>query len=835
MKPLSLLILLLMTLTLAGCGGSSSEDPPTDNTQTQPDKGTDNDTDNGDRSPADVDAGSDQTVNEDEEFTLEGTSVAGGEDGETIVRVLWRQVDGPAATPLTQPDQNMVTYRAPQVEGAGHSLTFQFEAETFGGQLYTDRVTVSVQDVIANTLPTVFAGPDFETIGGEELALSGTAEDDDGVASVLWTLVDSDASVTINNADTLEATATLPRTDESVVYRFALQAVDNRGGAAVDVVAVTSTPSAINTAPVLQSTQANPGVATAGEFVALEASAFDGEGDTVHYQWVQADSDPFPLAIQNADSATAQLAVPEISDTVVLNFTVTATDGALTDTRSAQLQIVPRAEPKPGLISCLFNPFQAGCPLQLVSDLIGDGGALRCDDNPFSVDCPLSVIARVSPPIAECLVEPSLSGCGQILGQLADPLFVLRSLPTPQLASECTPAYDQQTFEHYAGVVHGHTGYSDGAIGSRPATAFERAKGEGLSFMGVSDHSDNARLPLTVTGDCFSEQFLDCLIADSENPEDSFRKWRATAEQAEAASTPAFTAFRGFEWTSDRFGHLNVFFSDNVINAKTGPGYLISMGLFWQWFTYPEFLGGGSDGLIVFNHPGREDLFEGIVSTIPGGRDPAYAFNDFEHVPSANMRVVGLEVFGKGSEYDSSGKGGSWLSYALDKGWYVGAAGSEDHHGTSWGAPSLPKTVMIARSNSVADIKEAMMARRFYAVAQNFNDIRMSFSIQDNPMGSRLGRSAGTQLPAQFELSKGPESFDGVVEVVTRGNRVVQTLEGSQGQFEVTVSDQEPYYFLRIKNPATGRPVAFSSPIWVEADAAPKPICRYESVDGGLL
>jgi hypothetical protein len=191
------------------------------------------------------------------------------------------------------------------------------------------------------------------------------------------------------------------------------------------------------------------------------------------------------------------------------------------------------------------------------------------------------------------------------------------------------------------------------------------------------------------------------------------------------------------------------------------------------------------------------------------------------------MRVVGLEVFGKGSEYDSSGKNGSWHSYALDKGWYVGAVGSEDHHNTDWGSSALPKTVMIARSNTEADIKEAMQARRFYAVAQNFNDIRMDFRIDNEPMGSRLGRSKGASLMANFDLYKGVSAFSGIVEVVTQGNRVVQTLEGTEGTFMLNVSAEEPYYFLRIKNPESNRPIAFSSPIWVEANSEPKPICAY--------
>ncbi|MEQ9546383.1 MAG: PKD domain-containing protein [Marinobacter sp.] len=815
--------LLALTLILAGCGDSSS-----DNQQPQPPKQQQPDEEpqeTEETAGIQVNAGADLTVNEDEEFTLEGRSEVTGQSGQSIVRVLWTQLEGPEATVITQPDQNLVTYKAPQVEGGSSNLVFQFEAETFAGQLFTDEVTVTVRDVIANELPQVSAGPDFSVSGGETITLNGTANDEDGIASVRWSLVEPDEPISISGADTLQAEVTLPQVSENRTFRFAFQAVDNRGGASVEVIAVTAKPSHTNTAPVVQSLQVNPGVATDGEFVALQATATDSENDELRYQWTQSPNDPFPLAIRDGNLPDAQVVVPDISDPVNLHFTVT--DGALSDSRSAQLQIVPRAEPKPGFLECLYNPFQEDCPLQLVGDVIGDGGVLRCEDDPFSIECPLHILARVSPPIAECLSEPSLEGCAEILGQLADPLFVFRSLPRPEMASECTPAFDELSFEHYAGVIHGHTGYSDGAIGTRPATAFNRVKNEGQSFMGISDHSDNARLPLTVTGDCFSEQFLDCLIADTENPEDSFRKWRATEEQALEASTPAFTAFRGFEWTSDRYGHLNVFFSNNVINAKTGPGYLISMGLFWQWFLYPDFLGGGNDGLVVFNHPGREDLFESSLSTIPGGRDPAFAFNDFDHVPGANMRVVGLEVFGKGSEYDSSGKGGSWLSYALDKGWYLGAVGSEDHHGTSWGAPSLPKTVMIARSNNTNDLKEAMLARRFYAVAQNFNDIRMDFRIDNAPMGARLGRPEGLGLQGRFEISRGPEAFEGVVEVVTRGNRIVQTYEGARGNFYVNVSAEEPYYFLRVKNPKTGRPVAFSSPVWVEANGAPKPVCRY--------
>jgi hypothetical protein len=79
---------------------------------------------------------------------------------------------------------------------------------------------------------------------------------------------------------------------------------------------------------------------------------------------------------------------------------------------------------------------------------------------------------------------------------------------------------------------------------------------------------------------------------------DSLRKWDATAEQAAQATDGSFTALRGFEWSSDRFGHINVYLSSDWVNEVDGGGYA-DMAAFWRWFT----AGGGSDGIGTFNHP----------------------------------------------------------------------------------------------------------------------------------------------------------------------------------------------------------------------------------------
>jgi hypothetical protein len=251
------------------------------------------------------------------------------------------------------------------------------------------------------------------------------------------------------------------------------------------------------------------------------------------------------------------------------------------------------------------------------------------------------------------------------------------------------------------------------------------------------------------------------------------------------------------------------------------------MARFWQWFSYPAEFGGGSDGLLVFNHPGREDAIESVAENLGG--DPGFTFNDFRYVEAADYRTVGIEVFGKGSEYDSGGPLGSWLSYALDKGWYLAPVGSEDHHDTRWGDADLPKTVFIARSRSRDDLREAMLARRFYAVAQNYNDIRIDFRINGQAMGSRLQHVIGTDLNLKFSL----ESNDATVsaprfELIGPGNSVIAKSSGSVWETTIVSSSALKYVFIRVFD--GDRPIAFSAPIWLQEGTQPLPKCMVPRV-----
>jgi glycerophosphoryl diester phosphodiesterase len=468
--------------------------------------------------------------------------------------------------------------------------------------------------------------------------------------------------------------------------------------------------------------------------------------------------------------------------------------------------------------------------LAAAQGLVDGAGALLTDDPDYSLAASLERLGTNLAATLASLAErpgdtPTLAA--GTLGDLRDDAGRLlgTSRVVPDAEGACAPDNSQWIdYGTYKGALHAHSGYSDGAVGTTPASYFAAAKQRGVDFIGSSEHSDNARVPLTVNQDCLSPDFAECVtpMPSPDSPAAPVTKWQLTLQQARAASDAGFTAFRGFEWTSDRFGHINVFFSRHDFNAKSTEGYTLSMESFWTWFvTRPEF-GGGADGLAVFNHPGREDQIEsnGVI------HDPAYAFNGFEYRPEADLRMVGIEVFGKsGDAYDTDNgaPAGGWYAFALDQGWHVGAVGAEDEHGTDWAQPNRAKTVLIARDRSEGALREAMFARRFYALAQNHNELRLAFTADGAPMGARLARAEGAQVLIEAAVTAAMPA-GGKLELVTNGGQVAAESLTNTLSHSVSAVAGERWYYLRVLR-SDGRPVAYSSPLWIKGGGGEYPLC----------
>ncbi len=779
-----------------------------------------------------VSAGDDFTTDEGSEITLRAHTLAKG--GRSIRRLHWQQLAGPQAQIIGATDQDQLVVKLPQISSP-EVVQFTLSATDSGGFTAENSVVVSLLNSLPNQLPVVDAGPAQQALGRESVKLSAQANDPDGeIVALQWRALAPFESLAIENANNLQARFIAPNVANTSNVTLRLRATDNQGGYSEGDTAVTVSPGN-NAMPSITSFSVDPGVAYSGETVKLYSEGIDTDGDSLSFLWeIKRNGQLTNMAVSNSNLAEASFVVPDLTEPYSVDVVLTVSDGRAASSQSHSVQLVSRQQAAPDMLSCVSSPLQKDCPLYPLADLLDASQFSNCD-NPLDESCILGDI--MGPALRQCLQEREPELCREYLQQLYDPSYVLEQLGAEEPANKCTPAYDEQSFEHYIGSLHEHTGYSDGVPMTRPADVYREVSSKGYDFAGSSDHSDTLHIPLSVgldRAECPPEKFLYCVfLVDEARPQDALAKWAATLTQANDATTPDFTAIRGFEWTSDRFGHANVYFSQNFINAKTGPGYAVSMLNFWQWFTYPATFGGGSDGLLSFNHPGREDALEAALEFLGG--DPAYTFNDFRYVPAADYRTVGIEVFGKGSEYDSDGPNGSWFSYALDKGWHLAPISSEDHHGLAWGDGDLPKTVMIARSRALDDLREAMLARRAYAVAQNYNDVRTNFSIDSEPMGSRLRRPIASKQAIYAEvLRQGQTMPNTLLQLVGPGNVVIAETHGGTLQTELSVDEAKTYLFLRVLDTsAQNRPIAFTAPIWIIPGAEPLPTCLPPAIWSG--
>ena len=309
----------------------------------------------------------------------------------------------------------------------------------------------------------------------------------------------------------------------------------------------------------------------------------------------------------------------------------------------------------------------------------------------------------------------------------------------PQYETHADPSPTQPLVQR-TGVLHNHSGYSDGDPSAIPAdyyragrTGHNEADGGGdtgviLDFMMGSEHSDNEKLPITTSAACVDPASLmsgsltaiaPLACSHVADTNDQYWKWAATLRQAMEGTDfdpvngyTGFTGLRGFEWTNDYFNHMNVFFSRNVVNVKTDGSY-VTMDVMWNWLRRPVDQGGGADALVTFNHPGGDPHLSPFDAGLPhttllqqlkGGAN----WNDVAYVPDVDQRIAGMEVNG-GDDIE-------WYVKALTKGWHIGPVAAEDEHQREWATSADGKTLMLTRGRSPRDYYYAFENHRTVAI-----------------------------------------------------------------------------------------------------------------------
>ncbi|MGD8642514.1 MAG: PKD domain-containing protein, partial [Gammaproteobacteria bacterium] len=282
-----------------------------------------------------ADAGNDLTVASGSLDPVVIDGVGRDTDG-SVVAYQWTQVGGPGVQ-LIGRNAATVTFDVPTVNVTS-IITLRLTVTDDAGDTGSDEVSITVTASVQNSPPIVQAGVDQTVNVGDSVTLSGTASDPDGDSlTYQWHQIDG-PPITLNNADTLQASFVAPQVNTASTVTVQLDVTDSNGATASDRIAINILPS--NNAPV-----ANAGpdrTVVVGSLVVIEGSGTDSDGTVNGYQWSQLAGSSVNVTLNNANTAAVSFNAPTVTanTTITLRLTVTDNDGA-TDFDDVNVTITP--------------------------------------------------------------------------------------------------------------------------------------------------------------------------------------------------------------------------------------------------------------------------------------------------------------------------------------------------------------------------------------------------------------------------------------------------------------------------------------------------------------
>ncbi len=287
----------------------------------------------GDNDPPNADAGPDQTVDEGETVTLDGSNSTDPDDG--IASYLWTQTAGTPAT-LSDPTAVQPTFTSPNLGSDGESLTFQLTVTDNGGLQDTETCIVNV--TWENNPPTADAGPDQTVDEGVIVTLDGSnsSDPDNSIASYLWEQTGG-ISVALSDTTAVQPTFTAPDVGpDGESLTFQLTVTDSGGLQSTDSCIVNVTwqniPPTANAGP--------DQTVEEGVTVTLDgASSTDPDDSIASYLWEQIGGPPVTLSDTAAVGPT--FVTPPVDPSgVTLTFQLTVMDnGGLQATDEVSITI----------------------------------------------------------------------------------------------------------------------------------------------------------------------------------------------------------------------------------------------------------------------------------------------------------------------------------------------------------------------------------------------------------------------------------------------------------------------------------------------------------------
>jgi hypothetical protein len=346
-----------------------------------------------------------------------------------------------------------------------------------------------------------------------------------------------------------------------------------------------------------------------------------------------------------------------------------------------------------------------------------------------------------------------------------------QSSPRPAPAPLPAPAGEYNVF---FGNFHSHTSFSDGA--SIPDKAYEFARNEaGLDFLAITDHSN---------------------LMDFQFEPRKSRKWAELHRSAdENTKNGEFAAFAGYEmtWYGNQ-GHMNVY--DTELFETAGNMVFDNVQNLY------DFLSKDPAVIAQWNHPW--DASDSLVKFSP-------YHEGFDKVLKL-VEARAIEVPTKSPMH-------YYKDYilALDLGWHVAPAGSEDNHKPNWGRAKQEgryvRTAFVAEKLTREHIFDAIRNYRVYTTTDA--NMKVIYRVNDQMMGSILTNPS--QLTFDIHVTDpDPDDIIATIEILTEGGAVVYThsADASTVHITPTLPADKKYYFLRVTQ-ADGE-MAITAPVWVD-------------------
>ena len=347
-----------------------------------------------------------------------------------------------------------------------------------------------------------------------------------------------------------------------------------------------------------------------------------------------------------------------------------------------------------------------------------------------------------------------------------------------------------EQYNHYYGLLHAHTGNSDG-VGTYE-DAYNMAREAGLDFFACTEHTE-----------------LFCTGLDTEPA-----RWESGHKVAqELTENGKFVAIMGYEITwpdstgPNLYGHMNGFNTKDYYSAEN-PRYANKEDGSGPQNYFDDFA--KLEGAIgQFNHPfslvfGNFHDFAYWTPERDKNMNLIEAANGFSPVP-----LFDLAGFIRNRTRASYIRFENSYNLALSKGWHLGPTNNQDNHNDSWGVANNHRTVLLAKELTRPALYDAMANRRVYATEDK--NMKVEFTINDEVMGTILDHSPG-ELNVSVRASTSTTNI-GRIELVGENGKVIKskTFPSKTAQWDFTVPADHKYYYIKI-----GPSFTITAPIWVK-------------------